>query len=87
MAVTGTHSPRPLRRLGSNQLVALRVVQEADLQRGTSRCEEDGAAADDEVGGWELLGGEPGQRHFLFLRRGLVWYVMKNLRGVSDNRV
>jgi hypothetical protein len=54
MAVAGTHSPRSLRPLGSKPLVALRVVQEADLQRGASRCEEDAAAADEEVGEMEI---------------------------------
>ena len=46
--------------LGEQPLVALRVAQEADLQRGAGRCEEDGTAADEEVGGVVLLGGEPG---------------------------
>jgi hypothetical protein len=44
----------------TTRCVVLRVVQESDLQQGGSRREEDGAAADGEVGGWKLLGGEPG---------------------------
>ena len=51
---------------GEQPLVALRVVKQAHLQRGAGRCEEDGAAADEEVGGWELLGGEFRQRHLFF---------------------
>jgi hypothetical protein len=54
-----------LAALGEQPLVAHVVAQEADLERGAGRGEEDGAAADEEVGGWELVGGVFGQRHGL----------------------
>ena len=42
---------------GQQPFVPHRVAQKADLERRTRRGEEDGAAADKEVGGRELVGG------------------------------
>ena len=62
---------------GQKPLVAYVMVQEADLQRSASRCEQDRSATEEEVGRWELL-------RWVFRKRHLFLYFMDDVGVVLE---